>query len=53
MQDEKRMIFLPTDNAGLSAKRQLDGEWDHRLPDYGRKIGYWIDTDYIENEKIS
>ena len=22
-------------------------------PDYGRKMGYWIDTDYIENEKIS
>ena len=38
MQDEKRMIFLPTDIAGLSATRQLGGEWDHRLRTMGERL---------------
>ena len=38
MQDEKRMIFLPTDNVGLSATRQLGGEWDHRLRTMGGRL---------------
>ena len=38
MQDEKRMIFLLTDNVGLSAARQLGGEWDHRLRTMGGRL---------------
>ena len=38
MQDERRMIFLLTDNVGLSAARQLGGEWDHRLRTMGGRL---------------
>ena len=38
MQDERQMIFLLTDNVGLSAARQLGGEWDHRLRTIGGRL---------------
>ena len=38
MQDERRMIFLLSNNVGLSPARQLGGEWDHRLRTMGGRL---------------